>query len=120
MAVSAPLATPTPNVGAQAQGVLLAAQALQIMQKALGIVSPTTPLGQALAHALKTIGKQVGSPPESQLVNSLQSQLIEAQRSAMQRAAIAHNLTGGGVAAPGAAPVSPPSAAPGPTMPMAA
>lgn len=119
MAVSAPLATPTPNVGAQAQGVILAAQALQIMQKALAVVSPTTPLGQALAHALKTIGKQVGSPPESQLVNSLQSQLIEAQRSAMQRAAIAHNLSGN-VAAPGAASPASPSAAPGPMMPMAA
>lgn len=86
--VSAPLTTPTANTGAHAQGVLLAAQGLQVLQKAMALVDPTSALGQAIATALRTVGKQVGSPPAEQQVTSLQSQLLDAQRSAMQRVAM--------------------------------
>ena len=100
---------------------LFAAQALEAMKKAVGVGDPTTPLGQAILRALKEIGKQVGGapPPETQ-ANSLQSQLVEAKRSAMQRIALQqmHQQGGGaalpvGGAPPGVAP--PPGGAPPPS-----
>ncbi len=119
MAVSAPLTTPTPNAGAHAQGVLLASQALSVLQKAMAMVDPTTALGQAIADTLRRHGKQVGSPPEEQKINSLQSQIVDAQRNIMQRIALQHmaqsNRTGqlGGTLTPGAAtPVASPSVQP--------
>lgn len=118
--VSAPLTTPTPNTGAQAQAILIVSQALELMQKAMGMVGPSTPLGQALLDSMKKLGKQAGSAPAEQQVNSLQSQLIEAQRSAMQRAALQQqSMAGGG--APGGAMASPGASAAGPMpSPLAA
>ena len=114
--VSAPLQTPTANAGSHAQAVLLAAQALQVMQKAISMVDPTTALGHALARALADLGKQVGSPPEEQQINSLKSQLLEAQRSVMQRQAmqqmaVQHAMGGGAAPQGGAAAAAPPMAA---------
>ncbi len=115
--VSAPLTTPTQNVGAQAQGALLVAQGLEALRKSVGMLDPTSPLGQAVLHALKAIGSKVGSPPPETQVNSLQSQLEEAKRSGMQRLAMMQMQNQGGAppgAAPGGAP--PPQSPP----PMAA
>lgn len=107
MAVSAPVITPQSNLGAQAQGGLLAAQMLEIGKKAASMLDPTSPLGQAVLHALKAIGKQVGSAPAETQVNSLQSQLVEARRNAMMRLALQQMQSGG------AAPQPPSGAAPG-------
>ena len=123
MPAPGPLPTPTANTGAQAQGSLFASQALDILKKSAAMLDPTSPLGQAVLHALKTIGKQVGSAPAETQTNSLQSQLMEAKRNAMQRLAQQQMQRPGegAAAAPGAAATgaSPGAAAP-PSQPMAA
>ncbi len=112
MPVSAPFVTPQHNTGAQAQGALLAAQMLEIGKKAAAMLDPSSPLGQAVLHALKTIGKQAGTAPPETQVNSLQSQLIEARRSAMQRLALQQMMMqhAGAQQPPGAQPGAPPGA----------
>lgn len=113
MAVSAPLTAPTPNTGANAQGALYAAQALDALKKAAAMLNPSSPLGQAVLDALKRIGKEAGSAPPETQVSSLQSQLVEAKRNAMQRLAMqqmqqrgqqAPPLVAGGAAPQGGAP----------------
>lgn len=113
--VSAALPTPTHNAGAQAQGALFAAQMLEIGKKAMAMLDASSPLGQAVLDALKRIGKEVGAAPPETQVNSLQSQLMEARRNAMQRAAMmqlqARAAQGGPPgAAPGGAPAQQPLA----------
>lgn len=121
MPVSAPLATPSPNTGAQAQGALFTAQALDGLKKAMSMLSPSSPLGQAVLDALKKLGKEVGSaPPETQM-NSLQSQMVEARRNAMQRLVMQKMMQGGAQAQPQAVPqMQQPGAQPQPAAMMAA
>lgn len=116
MAVSAPLITPQHNAGAQAQGSLLAAQMLEIGKKAAAMLDPGSPIGQAVLHFLKSGGKHAGTAPAETQVNSLQSQLVEARRNAMQRLAMQQMMAhpGGPPSPGGAAPVA------GPTVPGAA
>jgi hypothetical protein len=119
MPVSAPLPAPSHNAGAQAQGILLVAQALDQMRQAMSKLDPTSPIGLAVSRALNDIGKKVGAAPPETQVNSLQSQLIEAKRSAMQRqqlqqgggAAAAAPGGGGAPPGPGAVPSAPAMAA---------
>ena len=102
---AAPLASPTPNIGAHAQGMLLIAQGLESWKKAVAMLDPTSPLGQAVLKALKDVGKHAGSPPQETQVNSLQSQLAEAKRNAMQRLAMqGMGQSQGAPLGPGAAP----------------
>ena len=107
MAVTAaPLATPTPNTGAHAQGMLLVAQGLESLKKAIALLDPMTPLGPAVARALEQIGKKAGSPPPEAQANSLQAQAMEARRTALQRLAMSQQQQQGASpmgAMPGAA-----------------
>lgn len=123
MPAPGPLASPTPNTGAHAQGALMAAQMLEIGKKAAALLDPTSPLGQAVLKALQSIGKHVGSAPPETQVNSLMSQLVEAKRNAMQRLALQQMQHQGGpnpaAAAQGAVPgQAPPAAGAAPTSPM--
>lgn len=115
-AISAPLPTPTHNTGAQAQGALYVAQALDSLKKAIAMLDPSAPLGQAVADALKKLGKEVGSAPPETQVNSIQSQLIEAKRNAMQRLAL-QQMSQQGAQQPGAAPAAANQNAPQPAAP---
>lgn len=114
--VSAALPTPTPNAGAQAQAALFVSQGVELLKKAMMMVDAGSPLGQAIVDAIKRLSKEAGSPPQETQVNSLQSQLMEARRNAMQKAAMmqlqARAAQGGapGAPAPGAAPAPPPAA----------
>ena len=107
MVAAAPLTTPSPNVGNQAQATLFVSQALEAMKKAAPLVDASSPLGQAIFETLKKLGKHVGAaPPESQ-VPSLYSQLQDARRTALQRLAMmqmGQPMAGG---APSAAPTPP-------------
>lgn len=125
MPAAAPLVAPTPNVGNQAQGHLFVAQALDAMRKAIAVLDPTSPLGQAVLAATKNLGKQVGSAPPEAQVSNLYGQLQDARRTAMQRLALMNMANKAGGA--GSAPVSPPVATGGapaaaapPATPMAA
>lgn len=122
MPAPGPLTSPTQNTGAQAQGSLYASQALEGLKKAISMLDPTSPLGQAVLDALKKIGKHVGAAPAETQQSSLQNQLIEAKRTAMQRLALQQmQQQGGGAspsAAPGAAAPSPSGAAAPPSQPM--
>ena len=120
MAVSATLPTPSHNAGAQAQGVLLVAQALDQMRQAMSKLDPTSPIGLAVSRALNDIGKKVGAAPPETQVNSLQSQLIEAKRGAMQRLALQQPGGGAAAAAPGGGGGPPGPSGPAAAPPMAA
>lgn len=105
------------NTGAQAQGALFASQAMEGLKKAMTMLSPSSPLGQAVLDALKRIGKEVGSAPPETQTNSLKSQLVDATRNAMLRAVMQRAQQQGG--ARQQAPVQP-QPAPQPPAAMAA
>jgi hypothetical protein len=97
-------------------------QGLDAFKKAIAMLDPTSPLGQAVLDALKKIGKHAGNPPAETQQNSLQNQLMEAKRNAMQRLEAQRMQQpglGGNAAAPGAAAPGPLGAA-APPSPMAA
>jgi hypothetical protein len=95
---------------------------MDALKKATAMLDPTSPLGQAVLKALKEIGSKVGAAPPETQANNLQSQLIEAKRSAMQRLAMQQMQQQGGAqaAAPGGAPPGAAQAAPPPQSAMAA
>ena len=98
--------------------MLLVAQGLESMKKAIALLDPMTPLAQAVARALEQIAKKAGSPPPETNVNSLRSQAVEAQRTAMQRLAMQNMQQQGGSPTPamhGAASGAPSGAAPLPS-----
>lgn len=84
------------NTGAQAQGALFVAQALEGLKKAGAMLSPASPLGQAVYEALRKLGKEVGSAPPETQTNSLKSQLVDATRNAMLRAVMQRAQQQGG------------------------
>lgn len=117
----APLTTPTPNVGNQAQATLFVSQALEAMKKAAPLVDPSSPLGQAIFAALKSLGRHAGAAPPETQVPSLMGQLQDAKRSAMQRIAMMNlgNRMAGGAPAAAPSPVANSGASPG-ALPAAA
>ena len=124
IAPAAPLTTPSANIGNQAQASLFVSQALEAMKKAAPLVDPSSPMGQAILSALKSLGRHAGAAPPETQVPSLYGQLQDAQRTAMQRLALQQIASKTAGAAPAAAP-SPPlqaGASPGsaPAAPLAA
>lgn len=120
---SASLAAPTLNTGAQAQAALFAAQGLEAFKKAMMLADVSSPLGQALADAIKRVGKEVGSVPQGTQQASLVAQLAEARRNALQRTALMQMQQSARPPAPGGVPGVPggsPAAGTPPTAAMAA
>lgn len=93
---------------------------LEAGRKAIALLDPTSPLGQAVLNAVKTIGKQVGAAPPETHVNNLQSQLVDAKRNAMQRLAMMQMQQQGGAPGGGQPGAAPPGAGAPPPQAMAA
>ena len=123
MIPAAPLTTPSANIGNQAQASLFVSQALEAMKKAAPLVDPSSPMGQAILSALKSLGRHAGAAPPETQVPSLYGQLQDAQRTAMQRLALQQIASKTAGAAPSAptTPSPPVGAAPAaPAAPLAA
>lgn len=112
MAISAPLAQPQQNQGANAQAALFAAQMVEIGKKALPLLDVGSPLGQAILEAIKKLSREASNVPHDAIVNSLKSQLQTAQQQQMMRA-VAGRLGG----AQGAGMLGAPSATAQPAAP---
>jgi hypothetical protein len=120
MPAAGPLPTPTANIGAHAQGALYVAQMLELAKKAIAGLDMSSPIGQAVAAFLKSAGKHAGHAPAETQQNSLQNQLVEAKRNAMQRLALQQMQARGGAASGAPAAGAPPGAGAPPSPAMAA
>jgi hypothetical protein len=116
---SSPVTAPTPNRGAQGQGLALVAEAKQMLEKALSLpgLGAETEIGQAILQSLEKIGKVLPDGAVSPGVQNagMQQWMMAGRRENPMQAILAALQQGG---AGGGAPGGPPGGgAPPPPTP---
>ncbi len=115
------MTAPTPNRGAQGEGLALVAKAKEMLEKAISLpgLGAETEIGQAILNSLEKLGKVLPDGAVSPGIQNagMQQFMMAGRRDAPIQAILAALQQGGAGGGAGAAPGAPPPPPPGGSLP---